>query len=108
MQPRPKGGRTMDTLDGKVAVITGGDSGIGLAAAKRLVADGAYVFITGRRQRALDDAVKQIGQNVTAVGGGASRLAGPRPPFSARAGTQGPLCILFSQPGGPRGGPPGG
>jgi NAD(P)-dependent dehydrogenase (short-subunit alcohol dehydrogenase family) len=48
----------VDTLDGKVAVITGGDSGIGLAAARRFVADGAYVFITGRRQRAAITSVR--------------------------------------------------
>ena len=47
----------MGKLDGKVAVVTGGNSGIGLAAAKRLVADGAYVFITGRRQSDLDGPV---------------------------------------------------
>ena len=57
----------MTKLEGKVAVVTGGNSGIGLATAKRLVADGAYVFITGRRKSELDAAVEQIGRNVTAV-----------------------------------------
>jgi NAD(P)-dependent dehydrogenase (short-subunit alcohol dehydrogenase family) len=52
----------MNKLEGKVAVITGGNSGIGLATAQRFVADGAYVFITGRRQGELDAAVKQIRQ----------------------------------------------
>ena len=47
-------------LEGKVAVVTGGNSGIGLATAKRFVAEGAYVFITGRRQAELDQAVKEI------------------------------------------------
>jgi NAD(P)-dependent dehydrogenase (short-subunit alcohol dehydrogenase family) len=65
---------TVGKLEGKVALITGGDSGIGLAAAKRLAADGAYVFITGRRQRELDAAVAQIGCNVTAVAGDVSNL----------------------------------
>lgn len=51
----------------KVVVITGGNTGIGLASAKQFVADGAYVFITGRRQDALDKAVKEIGKNVTAI-----------------------------------------
>jgi NAD(P)-dependent dehydrogenase (short-subunit alcohol dehydrogenase family) len=50
-------------LEGKVAVITGGNSGIGLATAKRFVAEGAYVFITGRRQQELDAAVREIGEN---------------------------------------------
>jgi NAD(P)-dependent dehydrogenase (short-subunit alcohol dehydrogenase family) len=61
--------------EGKVAVITGGNSGIGLATAQRLVAEGAYVFITGRRQPELDAAVKLIGKNVTAVQGDVSNLA---------------------------------
>jgi len=51
-------------LEGKTAVITGGTDGIGLATAKRFVEEGAYVFITGRRQKALDEAVKAIGTNV--------------------------------------------
>ncbi len=52
-------------LQGKVAVITGGTTGIGLATAKLFVKEGAYVFITGRRQKELDEAVKAIGSNVT-------------------------------------------
>jgi NADP-dependent 3-hydroxy acid dehydrogenase YdfG len=57
----------MSKLERKVAVITGGNSGIGLATAQRFVAEGAYVFITGRRQGELDAAVKQIGKNVAAM-----------------------------------------
>ncbi|MDB5099712.1 MAG: oxidoreductase [Cyanobacteria bacterium RYN_339] len=65
----------MGKLQGKVAVITGGSTGIGLAAAKLFVSEGAYVFITGRRQHELDGAVKEIGSNVTSVQGDISKLA---------------------------------
>ena len=54
-------------LQGKLTVITGGTTGIGLATAKLFVKEGAYVFITGRRQKELDEAVKAIGNNVTGV-----------------------------------------
>lgn len=62
----------MARLQGKTAVITGGNSGIGLATARRFVEEGAYVFITGRRQAELDKAVSEIGRNVTAVQGDTS------------------------------------
>ncbi len=65
----------MGKLQGKVAVITGGTTGIGFAAAKLFVEEGAYVFITGRRQKELDEAVKAIGDNVTGVQGDVSKLA---------------------------------
>jgi NAD(P)-dependent dehydrogenase (short-subunit alcohol dehydrogenase family) len=61
-------------LEGKVAVITGGNNGIGLATAQRFVQEGAYVFITGRRQVELDKAVALIGSNVTAVQGDITKL----------------------------------
>lgn len=64
----------MPALQNKVAVITGGNSGIGLATAKRFVEEGAYVYITGRRQAELDKAVALIGQNVTAVQGDIATL----------------------------------
>jgi NAD(P)-dependent dehydrogenase (short-subunit alcohol dehydrogenase family) len=66
---------TTPKLRGKVAVITGGTSGIGLATAHRFVAEGAYVFITGRRQAALEAAVAQLGKNVTGVRGDVANLA---------------------------------
>jgi NAD(P)-dependent dehydrogenase (short-subunit alcohol dehydrogenase family) len=65
----------MKKLEYKVAVITGGNSGIGLAAALQFVSEGAHVFITGRRQSELDTAVKQIGKNVSSVQGDVSNLA---------------------------------
>jgi NAD(P)-dependent dehydrogenase (short-subunit alcohol dehydrogenase family) len=65
----------MNVLQGKVAVITGATSGMALATAKRFVEEGAYVFITGRRQAQLDSAVKEIGKNVTGVQGDAGNLA---------------------------------
>ena len=65
----------MSRLDGKVAVITGGSSGIGLATAQRFVQEGAYVFITGRRQSELDKAKALIGDGVTTVAGDASTSA---------------------------------
>jgi NAD(P)-dependent dehydrogenase (short-subunit alcohol dehydrogenase family) len=68
-------GNTMEKLAGKVAVITGATSGMALATAKRFVAEGAYVFVTGRRQEQLDAAVREIGRNVTGVQGDAGNLA---------------------------------
>jgi NAD(P)-dependent dehydrogenase (short-subunit alcohol dehydrogenase family) len=68
-------GNTMGKLAGKVAVITGATSGMALATAKRFVAEGAYVFVTGRRQEQLDAAVRGIGGNVTGVQGDAGNLA---------------------------------
>jgi len=64
----------MSILTGKIAVISGGTSGIGLAIAKRFVAEGAHVFIFGRRQAQLDQAVNVIGRNVTALQADAANL----------------------------------
>src|SRR5271165_4062141 len=65
----------MGKLEGKIALITGGNSGIGLATAKQFVNEGAYVFITGRRQSELDAAVKEVGKNVTGIQGDVAKLA---------------------------------
>ena len=63
----------MGKLDGKIALISGGSSGIGLATAKRFVAEGAYVFITGRREAELNAAVNDIGKNIKALRGDVSK-----------------------------------
>jgi NAD(P)-dependent dehydrogenase (short-subunit alcohol dehydrogenase family) len=86
-------------LDGKIAVVTGGNSGIGLATAKRFVEEGAYVFITGRRQKELDAAIKQIGQNVTAVQGDVSNLKDLDRLYETVKREKGRLDILFANAG---------
>jgi len=87
-------------LAGKVAVITGGNSGIGLATAQRFVAEGAYVFITGRRQSELDAAVKQIGKNVTGVQGDVSNHADLDRLYATVKRQKGHIDILFANAGG--------
>lgn len=86
-------------LQGKVALVTGGNSGLGLATAKRFVAEGAYVFITGRRQPELDAAVKEIGANVTAVQGDASNLADLDRLFATIREQKGRLDVVFANAG---------
>src|SRR5262245_21386706 len=86
-------------LEGKVAVITGGNSGIGLATARRFVAEGAHVFITGRRQAELDEAVTQIGRNVTGVQGDVAHLADLDRLFATVSQQRGRLDILFANAG---------
>lgn len=89
----------MQKLTGKIALITGGNSGIGLATAKRFVSEGAYVFITGRRQAALDAAVKDIGSNITAVQGDVSNLDDLDRFFETVKKQKGRLDILFANVG---------
>jgi NAD(P)-dependent dehydrogenase (short-subunit alcohol dehydrogenase family) len=90
----------MSKLEGKVAVITGGNSGIGLATAQRFVSDGAYVFITGRRQSELDSAVKQIGKdNTTGVQGDVSNLAHLDRLYTTVKEQKGHIDILFANAG---------
>jgi NAD(P)-dependent dehydrogenase (short-subunit alcohol dehydrogenase family) len=90
----------MGKLEGKIAVVTGGNSGIGLATAQRFVAEGAYVFITGRRQAELDAAVKLIGKNVTAVQGDVSNLADLDKLYATVKQQKGHLDIIFANAGG--------
>src|SRR5258707_594473 len=89
----------MTKLKGKVAVITGGSSGIGLATARRFVAEDAYVYITGRRQSELDAAVRQIGKNVTTVQGDVSRLADLDRLYARVKQQHGRLDIVFANAG---------
>ena len=89
----------MNKLEGKIAVITGGSSGIGLATAKRFVTEGAYVFITGRRQTELKVAVREIGKNVTDVQGDVSNLADLDRLYSIVKQQKGHIDILFANAG---------
>src|SRR3981189_2922026 len=89
----------MGKLEGKVAVITGGSSGMALATAKLFVEEGAYVFITGRRKDKLDEAVKLIGKNVTGVQGDAANLADPDRLYKTVKREKGKIDVLFASAG---------
>jgi len=89
----------MAKLEGKIALITGGNSGIGLATAKQFVNEGAYVFITGRRDPELAAAVKEIGKNVTGVQGDVSNLADLDRLFAQIKREKGKLDIVFANAG---------
>jgi len=86
-------------LEGKVALITGGNSGIGLATAKQFVNEGAYVFITGRREAELAAAKKQIGKNVTAIQGDVSNLDDLDRLFAQIKKEKGKIDIVFANAG---------
>ena len=86
-------------LEGKVAVITGGNSGIGLATARQFVAEGAHVFITGRRRAELDQAVTQVGKHVSGVPGDVADLADLDRLFATVKRQQGRLDVLFANAG---------
>lgn len=87
-------------LAGKIALVTGGTTGIGLAAAQELAAQGAKVFITGRRQAELDAAVESIGQAATGIRADASLLADLDNVYAEIARKAGHLDILFANAGG--------
>jgi len=86
-------------LSNKIALVTGGSSGIGLATAKRFVSEGAYVFITGRRQTELDAALKGLGGNATAVRGDVANLADLDRLFDTIEQQKGRLDVLFANAG---------
>ena len=86
-------------LEGKVAVVTGGNSGIGLATAKRFAAEGAFVFITGRRQAELDKAAREIGPNAFPVQGNVADLADLDRLYATVEREQGGIDILFANAG---------
>ena len=86
-------------LEGKIALITGGNSGIGLATAKQFVNEGAYVFITGRREAELAAAKKQIGKNATAIQGDVSNLADLDRLFAQIKKEKGKIDIVFANAG---------
>ncbi|WP_275574954.1 SDR family NAD(P)-dependent oxidoreductase [Neosynechococcus sphagnicola] len=89
----------MNKLKGKVALVTGGNSGIGLATAKHFVAEGAYVFITGRRQAELDAAVNAIGENIRGVQSDVSNLADLDRLFATIEQERGHLDVVFANAG---------
>jgi NAD(P)-dependent dehydrogenase (short-subunit alcohol dehydrogenase family) len=90
----------MGKLDGKVAVVTGGTSGIGLASARRLASEGAHVFITGRRKPELDAAVKAIGSRATGVHGDVANLADLDRLYAVVKEQKGRVDVLFANAGG--------
>jgi NAD(P)-dependent dehydrogenase (short-subunit alcohol dehydrogenase family) len=89
----------MGKLEGKIALVTGGTSGIGLATAKQFVAEGAYVFVTGRRERELAAAVKAIGRNVSGIRGDASNLCDLDDLFAEIKQAKGKIDIVFANAG---------
>ena len=89
----------MNRLKGKIALVTGGNGGIGLATAKRFVAEGATVFISGRRQKELDSAVREIGAGVTAIQGDIAKLDDLDRMFATIRERSGRLDIVFANAG---------
>ena len=86
-------------LKDKIALVTGGTEGIGLATAKLFVEEGAYVFITGRRQKELDEAVRAIGTNVSGVQGDVAQLADLDRLYETISEVKGRIDIVFANAG---------
>src|ERR1700744_570779 len=97
MQSRKGAG--MGKLEGKVAVITGGNSGIGLATAKRFVEEGAHVVITGRREQELKEAAASVGRNVTTVTGDVTRREDLDRLYAVVREKHGRIDVLFANAG---------
>jgi len=91
--------KRLGKLEGKIALITGGNGGIGFATAKRFVNEGAYVFITGRRKSELEAAVKEVGKNVTAVQGDVANLDDRDRLFAQIKKEKGQIDVLFANAG---------
>lgn len=89
----------MRKLEGKIALITGGSAGIGLATAKQFVEEGAYVYITGRRQHELDHAVESIGANIRAIQGDVSKLEDLERIYAQIGKEKGRIDIVFANAG---------
>ena len=89
----------MSKLEGKIALVTGGTSGIGLATAKAFVKEGAYVFITGRREAELAATAKEIGRNITGIQGDVSNLGDLDRLFAQITNEKGRLDIVFANAG---------
>jgi len=89
----------MGKLDGKITLVTGGDSGIGLATAKRFVGEGAYVFVTGRREAELSAAVTEVGRNITGIVGDVSKLDELDRLFAQITREKGRLDVVFANAG---------
>jgi|SRR5882762_85023 len=92
--------KDMGKLEGRIALITGGNSGIGLATAKEFVSEGAYVFVTARRDPELTEAVKEIGRNVTGVQGDVANLGDLDRLFARIKREKGRLDVVFANAGG--------
>src|SRR6476620_946669 len=95
----PRGNSAMGKLEGKITLVTGGNSGIGLATAKQFVNEGAYVFITGRRDKELAAAVKEISKNATGIQGDVSNLADLDRLFAQIKREKGKLDVVFANAG---------
>lgn len=89
----------MDRLDGKIALITGGTEGMGFATAQEFVAEGAFVFVTGRRQAEVDKAVAMLGENAHGIAADAGKVADIERMYAEIMATKGRLDVVFANAG---------